>query len=289
MFTIENNHLKVSIKTKGAELDALINKATGTDYLWSADPKFWPKKSPILFPIVGTLKNNTYYYKNKPYHLSRHGFARDHNFDLTSQTSDSLTMSLTSNEATLALYPFPFKLAITYTINSNKLEVKYLVHNEGTENMFFSIGGHPAFKLPLEKHLSYNDYFIEFSQIEDAKRWVISRDGLIEPTAYPFITNSNELHLSKELFSNDAVVFKYLNSESVTLKAKHGKHGLSLHFPRFPFLAFWAAPNADFVCIEPWCGIADATTTDQQLVNKEGINLLTPGETFERAWAVEVY
>jgi galactose mutarotase-like enzyme len=289
MHSIENDKLKISIKNKGAELDMLLNKETGTDYLWNANPKVWPKKSPILFPIVGNIKNNTYYYKNKPYHLSRHGFARDHDFELTHQTTDSLTMTLKSNEATLAVYPFLFKLAVTYTISGNKLTVKYIVTNEGNDNMYFSIGGHPAFKLPLENHLSYDDYYIAFSDIEDARRWAISPNGLIEPTTYPFIINSNELHLSKELFKNDAVVFKYLNSTTVTLKAKRGRYGVHVHFPRFPFLAFWAAPNADFVCIEPWCGIADATTTDQQLINKEGINLLTPGETFERAWAVEVY
>jgi galactose mutarotase-like enzyme len=289
MFTIENTQLKVTIKTKGAELDSLVNKETGIDYLWDGNPKFWPKKSPILFPIVGTLKNNTYYFNNKPFHLTRHGFARDYDFELTSQTSDSLTMTLKSSDKTLAVYPFQFKLDILYTITANKLEVKYVVHNEGNDNMYFSIGGHPAFKLPLEKHLSYNDYYIEFAQIEDAKRWVISPEGLIEPSTFPFITNNNRLDLSKDLFSNDAVFFKYLNSESVTLKTKHSPHGLQLNFPRFPFLAFWAAPNADFVCIEPWCGIADSTNTDQQFINKEGINLLTPAQQFERAWSVEVY
>jgi galactose mutarotase-like enzyme len=289
MFTIENEKLKVTVKSKGAEMDALINKETLIDYLWNADPKFWPKKSPVLFPVVGNLKNHTYFYKDKPYHLGRHGFARDHDFELTAQTNESLTMTLRSNEKTLAVYPFPFRLDIMYSIAGNQLEVKYTVYNEGNENMYFSIGGHPAFKLPLEKHLSYDDYYIEFAQIEDARRWTISPQGLIEPTAIAFITNSNHLDLSKELFSNDAVVFKYLNSESVTLRSKRSKHGVEMTFPRFPFLAFWASPNADFICIEPWCGIADSTTSDQQLINKEGMNVLTPSQTFERAWSVEVY
>lgn len=289
MFTIENDQLKVAVKTKGAELDALINKETNTDYLWNANPKFWPKKSPILFPIVGNLKNKTYLYKDKPYHLPRHGFARDHNFELTAQSPDSLTMTLKSNDQTLAVYPFRFKLDIIYTIISNTLHVKYIVHNEGDENMYFSIGGHPAFKLPLEKDLSYDDYYIEFAQIEDANRWQISSQGLIEPTVVPFIINNNRLNLSKDLFRNDAVVFKYLNSESVTLKTNKSKHGVRVNFPRFPFFALWATSNADFICIEPWCGIADSTTSDQQLTHKEGINLLTAGQDFERAWAVEIY
>jgi galactose mutarotase-like enzyme len=289
MFTIENENLRVTIKKKGAEMDGLFNKETGIDYLWNADPKVWPKKSPILFPIVGNLKNKTYLYKDKPYRLPRHGFARDNDFELTAQSPDSLTMTLRSNNRTLAVYPFTFRLDLVYTLISGALHVKYIVYNEGDENMYFSIGGHPAFKLPLEKGLSYDDYYIEFAQIEDANRWQISPQGLIEPTAVPCLINNNRLDLSKELFRNDAVVFKYLNSESVGLKTKKSKHGVRVSFPRFPFFALWATPNADFVCLEPWCGIADGTTSDQQLINKEGINLLTAGQTFEREWAVEVY
>jgi galactose mutarotase-like enzyme len=289
MFTIENDQLRISVKSKGAELDSLFSKETGLEYLWSGDPAFWAKKSPILFPIVGTLKHNTYHYNNKAYHLTRHGFARDRDFMLTAQTQNSVTLTLASDDATLAVYPFTFRLQVVYTVVNNELEVKYIVLNEGQNNMFFSIGGHPAFRLPLEEDIAYDDYYFEFSQLEDARRWMISHDGLIEPTPIPFITNDSRLDISKDIFRHDAIVFKYLNSDSIKLKTKKSRHGLEVRFPRFPFLGLWAAPNADFICIEPWCGIADSTSTKQEFINKEGINLLTPGQQFERKWSVVVY
>ena len=289
MITLENENIKVAVKTKGAELDSLYSKDTNLEYLWNGDPKFWNKKSPILFPIVGTLKQNTYFYNNKAYILSRHGFARDMEFAVTAQSELSATFSLTDDENTLRIFPFPFSLDVTYSIDANNLHVQYRVTNTGRDNMYFSIGAHPAFRVPLEKKRVYDDYFFEFEQIEDGYRWLISSEGLIEPNTVPFLINNNKLPITRELFSKDAVVFKYLNSTKVKLKSNKSKHGLELSYPGFPFIGLWAAPGADFVCIEPWCGIADATTSKQELINKEGINLLTPSQVFERTWSVNLF
>ena len=289
MITIENNQLKVQLKTKGAELDSLYSKETNLEYLWNGDAKFWNKKSPILFPIVGTLKENTYYYNNKPYNLTRHGFARDMDFSVTAQADDTTTLTLTDSDETLRNFPFPFRLDVIYTLESSTVHVKYRVTNNGSDNMFFSIGAHPAFKVPLDKKLDYHDYYFEFDQTEDAYRWLISRQGLIEPVTVPFLINTNILHITKELFRDDAIVFKYLNSHKVKLKSNRSKHGVEVSYPGFPFLGLWAAPGADFVCIEPWCGIADGTTSKQEFINKEGINLLTPSQVFERTWSVTLF
>lgn len=289
MFIIENDQLVVKLKAKGAELDSIYSKETKLEYLWSGDTAFWSKKSPVLFPIVGTLKANTYFYNSKTYHLNRHGFARDMKFQPGSSSATSITMTLLSNENTLAVYPFPFRLEIIYTLEKNQLHVSYRITNTGKEHMYFSIGGHPAFRLPLEDHLSYDDYYISFEQTEMANRWLISHDGLIEPVAVPFLVNDSKLQLTKDLFRKDAIIFKYLNSNKVMLKTDHSSHGLEFTFSRFPYLALWAAPNADFICIEPWCGIADSTTSNQQLMNKEGINLLAPELSFERKWSVGMF
>ena len=289
MITIENDQLKVQSKTKGAELDSLYSKETNLEYLWNGDAKFWNKKSPILFPIVGTLKENTYYYNNKPYNLTRHGFARDMDFSVTAQADDTTTLTLTDSDETLRNFPFPFRLDVIYTLESSTVHVKYRVTNNGSDNMFFSIGAHPAFKVPLDKKLDYHDYYFEFDQTEDAYRWLISRQGLIEPVTVPFLINTNILHITKELFRDDAIVFKYLNSHKVKLKSNRSKHGVEVSYPGFPFLGLWAAPGADFVCIEPWCGIADGTTSKQEFINKEGINLLTPSQVFERTWSVTLF
>ena len=289
MITIENDQLNVQLKTKGAELDSLYSKETNLEYLWNGDAKFWNKNSPILFPIVGTLKENTYYYNNKPYNLTRHGFARDMDFSVTAQADDTTTLTLTDSDETLRNFPFPFRLDVIYTLESSTVHVKYRVTNNGSDNMFFSIGAHPAFKVPLDKKLDYHDYYFEFDQTEDAYRWLISRQGLIEPVTVPFLINTNILHITKELFRDDAIVFKYLNSHKVKLKSNRSKHGVEVSYPGFPFLGLWAAPGADFVCIEPWCGIADGTTSKQEFINKEGINLLTPSQVFERTWSVTLF
>ena len=289
MVTLENDRVRVQVITKGAELHSIYSKEHDLEYLWSGDAKFWNRKSPILFPVVGTLKNNTYFYKDKSYNLPRHGFARDMEFQVTETSAHSATLTLTDNEQTELNFPFQFRLDVVYTLSSDTVHVKYMVLNTGNNNMFFSIGSHPAFNVPLEKNLDYQDYYFEFNQIENGYRWLISREGLIEPNTVPFLINTNVLPITKELFRDDALVFKYLNSNAVKLKSDKSSHGVEVSFPGFPFIGLWAAPGADFVCIEPWCGIADSTTSTQQLINKEGINLLTPAQAFERTWSVRLF
>lgn len=289
MYSIENEHLRVQMVSKGAELAGVYSKTTKLEYLWNGDPKYWGKKSPVLFPVVGTLKNNTYYYNGDAYHLPRHGFARDMEFSVAGQTPSSITFYLEDNEHTLVKFPFRFRLEIIYTIEASALFVHYKVINKEEDNMYFSIGGHPAFKIPLENNIDFEDYYFEFSNEEHALRWPISGEGLINPDATTLIKNTNVLPVTRELFSRDAIVFKHLNSERITLKTNKSKHGIEFFFPGFPFLGLWSFKDANFICIEPWCGIADSTTSDQQLINKEGINLLTGKAEFNRKWSVRFY
>lgn len=289
MTTIENELLKVTINPKGAELTSLLNKLVGLDYMWSGDPAGWAKHSPILFPIVGTLKDNTYFYKDKSYQLPRHGFARDLQFAVDNQSADTITFVLYDDENTQKVFPFNFAFRICYTLYKNSLAVSYEVINTGNSALFFSLGAHPAFKLPLVKDTQYNDYYLEFDQAETAPRWPISPEGLIEQKPSPLVQNTRRLPLSKDLFQRDALVFKNLASTIVELKSDKTPHGLRMDFPGFPFLGIWAAKNADFVCLEPWCGIADSVGADQQLEHKEGINKLVSGEKFKRAWTVTLF
>lgn len=289
MFQIENDQLKVVIDPKGAELKSVIRKDVDLEYMWSGDPAFWAKTSPVLFPIVGTLKENTYYYKGQAYHLSRHGFARDLVFSVTEQMKDAVTFSIQSNDETLAVYPFHFTFSITYTLNGEEMTVAYRVRNNGDEPLFFSVGGHPAFKVPLVEGTRYYDYRLVFEREENAGRWPISKDGLIEMTPEPLLQQTAVLPISKELFSKDALVFKGLQSQWVQLASDKTPHGLRFSFPGFPYLGLWAAPGADFVCIEPWCGIADGVDANQQLSDKEGVQQLPPNEEFTRQWTVHFY
>jgi galactose mutarotase-like enzyme len=165
----------------------------------------------------------------------------------------------------------------------------YQVKNPSAEPLYFSIGGHPAFKVPAVEGAAYTDYQLEFDRSETAPRWPISKDGLIEQEPLPLLEDTRTLRLSKGLFAKDALVFKHLASSGVTLRSSRTPEGLRMDFPGFPFLGLWAAPGADFICIEPWCGIADAVGSDQQLVNKEGIQRLEAGAVFERSWSVTVF
>ncbi|MBS1607566.1 MAG: aldose 1-epimerase family protein [Bacteroidetes bacterium] len=289
MYTIENEIVRVVIKSAGAELESIYNKHTALEYLWDANPVFWAKKSPVLFPLVGTLKKDTYYFEGKSYLLSRHGFARDMDFVVTSQQKDSVTFLLESNNSTLTKYPFSFRFSIIYTIAENQLRVTYKILNTGNKKMFFSVGGHPAFKVPLAVNTAYPDYYLQFNKPETTGKWPISKDGLIQKTPEPFFNNSTHLPLTKDLFYKDALVFKHLNSDKISLLSDKTPHGLEFDFTGFPYLGIWAAKNADFVCIEPWCGIADSVDTNQQLVDKEGINRLGTDETFEKSWTVKLF
>lgn len=286
--SIGNERIGITVSTKGAELQSLLDKKSGTEYMWSGDPKFWGKKSPVLFPIVGTLKDNTYFFHHKSYQLHRHGFARDKEFLLKKQTKHSLLFSITSDESTFEVYPFEFEFHIQYVIKEAELSVTYIVKNISTEIIFFSVGGHPAFKVPMFEGDEYTDYKLIFDSKEKTVRWPITEDGLIGTTPTPFLNGCDTIQLNKDLFQNDAIVLKNLKSENVRLISTKSNRGINFNFAAFPYLGIWAAKNADFVCIEPWCGIADNVNTNQTLVNKEGINYLSGDCFWERKWCVTI-
>ncbi len=289
MFTIEDQQLRIIIHSKGAELQSIFHKGLQTEYMWSGDPAFWGKHSPLLFPIVGTLKDNTYCYADKAYHLARHGFARDQEFEVESQSPDSITFLLRSDDASRAVFPFEFELRVSYRLQPQGLTTTYRIDNPGQAPLYFSVGGHPAFRVPLASGTDYTDYYLEFDQQEDAPRWPISKDGLIEREPQPFLQSQQKISLTKELFARDALVFKGLRSSGITLRSARTERGLRMDFPGFPFLGIWAASGADFVCIEPWCGIADSVDSNQQWTEKEGINRLEAGGNFERTWKLTLF
>ena len=288
MQTLKNQILTIKINPKGAELTSIFNNKNRTEYMWNADPKFWGKSSPVLFPIVGSLKGNMYRFEGKEYSLSRHGFARDRDFMVEKSEESSIIFLLTHDENTLKVYPFKFEFRLVYTLENNTLKVTYLVKNIGENKMYFSVGGHPAFAVPLAENTVYEDYYLEFNKTEIFKRWGLTPEGLIETQPSDFLIDMDKLALTKELFYDDAIVFKNLNSTSVTLKTDKINHQLKFDFEGFPYLGIWAAKDADFVCIEPWCGIADAANHNQELIEKEGIIYLDLGENFERTWRITV-
>jgi galactose mutarotase-like enzyme len=286
---LENDQIRAGIKTAGAELFSVVHKLHDIQYMWRADAGIWGKSSPVLFPIVGTLKSNSFTHQGKQYTLPRHGFAREMEFTIASQTKDQIVFSITDNPTTHAKYPFQFRFSLIYTLKDNNLTVTYKVENTGAQVMCFSVGGHPAFAAPLAKGAGYSDYHLIFNREEEAPRWPISPDGLIKETPEEFMMHTNRVDLSHELFHQDAIVLKHLKSDAVSLRTEMDAHGLDFHFKGFPFLGLWAAKDADFICIEPWCGIADSVSHNQELSEKEGIEAIQPDTSWARSWSVDFY
>ena len=289
MYILENEVLKVQVAEKGAELQSIVNKIFDIDYLWNGNPALWAKHSPVLFPIIGNLKNNTYSYLGKSYQLPRHGFARDMDFEVEKQSRQEIVFLLKSNSETKKNYPFDFEFRIRYQISGDELSTEYIVSNTGNSLLIFSVGGHPAFRVPLTTDTVFSDYHLKFDETENLPRWPISKDGLIVPQPIPLLEDTNRLSLSKSLFYQDALVFKYPASSEISLLSARTPRGLRFQMGEFPFLGIWSARDADFVCIEPWCGIADSVNSNQQLEQKEGIEKLSPGKLFSRQWRIKTF
>ncbi|MEO7977259.1 aldose 1-epimerase family protein [Flavobacterium sp.] len=279
--TISNKTLSASIKHSGAELFSLADNEN-KEYIWNGNPDFWPKHSPILFPIVGSLKNETFTFDNKEYHLPRHGFARDMEFQLIEKTESSARFSLSYNEETLEKYPFKFELQLIYQLQDNKLNIGYKVINKGETQMPFSIGAHPAFALP-EK---FSNYSIQFEK-EEKLEYSLLKNGLISNTTKTLETSNNIVSMNYKLFKNDALVFKTLESNSLTI-LENSKPYIKVDFEDFPNLGIWTKENAPFICIEPWFGYSDRLDKFGDLFKKEGIQLLDTNQTFNAEFSIEV-
>ena len=279
--TISNSTLKASINHSGAELFSLkdnLNK----EYIWEGNPEFWGKHSPILFPIVGTLKNNTYTINEIEYQLPRHGFARDMEFQLITKTENSVTFSLHYNEKTLKKYPFEFELQLIYTLKESTLDIEYKVINKGENKMPFSIGAHPAIALPD----NFENYAFEFDKVEILKYYLLEND-LISNQTKILETTDNVVPLNYKLFQNDALIFKTLESKSLSI-LKNSKPYIKVDFEDFPSLGIWTKDKAPFICIEPWLGYSDTADNSGNLFEKEGILILDAKQTFHSKFSIQI-
>ncbi|EJV0513686.1 aldose 1-epimerase family protein [Listeria monocytogenes] len=289
MIKLENEVLLVEMKTAGAELTRIFHKDTGLEYLWNADSKFWGRHSPVLFPTVGRLVDDTYLVDGKQYHLGQHGFARDRDFQVIEQTENTVRFELDADEDSLAIYPYKFKLSIIYTIEKNTVAVSYEVENTDNKRIYFSIGAHPAFHLPLTDGTTFEDYYLDFGTEENLETLCLEgpyRSGEIkkiidEPARY--------LPLTYDLFKNDALIFEALKQKEMTIKSDKTPHFVKVSFPEFPFVGVWTAKaGTPFLCIEPWYGIADGAGESVELRDKAGIEHLEPEAVFASEYEITV-
>lgn len=273
--------ISINSKKQGAELTSIQYK--GKEMLFQADKVYWNRHAPILFPIVGKLKDGKTQIEEKQYEMSQHGFARDMEFEEIEKTSNKHQYILKSNEETLRKYPYQFELQVIYEVIENTLNVTYQVKNIDNKTIYFGLGGHPAFNCEY----SNDEYEIIFTEQEDRIEFMKLKDGLIDIEKADNILVNNKIHLKEDTFDNDAVIMKNINSHKVTLKnSRTNEQILEFHFDGFPYLAIWSKKGAPFVCIEPWQNTADKIDCNGVFKEKEDIIELKQEEIFTCKYSV---
>lgn len=288
-YTLHTSNLSIKVTKIGIELSSIKSKVTGKEYIWQADPIIWGSHAPVLFPIIGALSNGETFYKGKKYNIPKHGLIRNSSkVKLIEQTDDSLKFSLKWDEDSLNIYPFKFEFEVSYSIIGKTVQVTHFITNHGEEPMLYSVGGHPAFNCPIREGEAYEDYFLEFEHEETDSAWLLDSNGLTTGETKLMLEKTQILPLHKNIFDNDALIFKNLKSRTVKLKSVTSGEILSMSFEDFNYLGIWAKPGAPFVCIEPWLGITDSSNSDQNFVTKKSLVKLKPNHSDLKSYSITI-
>jgi len=286
--TIANGRYRAAVSETGAELKSLVDLATGQEYMWSGDPAWWNGVAPVLFPVIGGLKDGGFSWEGRQYKMGSHGFARGSQFSVASSTADAVELELASSAKTREVYPFDFRLRVGFTLERNGLAVRYQVTNTGRSRMFFSLGSHPAFRIPFAGG-SLENYYLLFECEEELERWFF-KDGLVvaDKTA-PVMDSSRVLTISRRLFDDGILIFKSPRSLAFTIANSMNPRAIRIATEGVPYLGVWSKPGgAPFLCIEPWHGLPDSTAATGSLAEKEGIIPLDASAVFTTGYGVEL-
>ncbi len=289
IYKIENEFLNVKINSMGAELWSIINKKGEIEHLWQGDKTVWPRRSPILFPYCGRLKEDKFKVDGRLYKGAFHGFARDIEHEISNKTSDSIVFVFNSNEQTYARYPFEFRLYTEYKLQNNRLHCSFKVENCNDYEMLFNIGYHTGFMCPFDNTTPIENYSLVFEEKETPVELVCNEEGLLSGEKRIAFKNKDTIHLSKGLFENGSFVFSGLKSDYVSIVEKGTGRYVKVFFKDFPYVVFWSPPGEiKFVCIEPWYGLPDLCNTDGELTNKLGIQRINPNDVFCCTQTIEI-
>ncbi len=286
-FTIKNEHMSVTAETFGAQLVSI--KKDGQEYLWQRDPAFWRDSAPNLFPYIARLTDGKYTFEGKTYSMKIHGFLKYRELTLTELTENTMSFELRADEDTLEQYPWKFVIRITYILNDCSLSVVTDVINEDEKTMYFGIGGHPGFNIPMEEGLAFEDYYLELPEAENPVRIGFTdscyRDGNDLP--YP-LAERNRIHLRHDLFDHDAVVLKNAGHE-VKIGSDKGEKAVVLHWD-YDYVGFWSKPGmkAPYVCVEPWGSLPSRDGITEDFARQSDLWALEPDETSTTGWSVEI-
>lgn len=284
IYSLNNNVLSISADTFGAELHSI--KRGETEYLWQCGDS-WKRYAPILFPFICSPTGKKYTARGKEYTMpANHGFARDSEFDFLEKDDNSISFVLKSSEKTLEVYPYDFEFVVKYTLENNKVVVSHFVKNTGDDDMYFYVGGHPAFNCPLEDGLSFDDYYVEYEKNETIVQ------PLPDNKSRVIIDNDNIYNLTRELFDYDVIMKDQPNSKTVSLKSDKSEHSVTVEFPESQCIAVWSPTgdnNAAFVCLEPWTTVPTYADDDTMEIEKKAHAIkLAANRTFEYKYAIKI-
>lgn len=295
-YFIENDTLKVEIDSFGAEVKSVLNKNNYREYMWYGNGKYWGRTSPVLFPFVGSLRDKKYTWKGITYTMGQHGFARDNEFEMVSQDAEEIWFKFTSNQDTLAKYPFEFVLEIGYKLEGNKVQVIWKVTNPANDTMYFSIGAHPAFLCPVHGFSNdnkgcktgYKLYFEGVNEIHhhgnDVALGLAVREDIIMPLDNGYVT------ITDDFFDRCTYMIEGNQTKLVGIADPDGRRIVDVEFDT-PLFAVWSPEkkNAPFICIEPWYGRCDAIDFEGEMDKREFTNTLNAGEVFQGGYAMKFY
>ena len=289
IYTIKNDKIEVSVEDLGAQMRS-IKDATGKEYLWQGDEKYWNGSAPNLFPYIARLTEGKYILKGRTYEMPKHGFLRNSVLKLKEKTQTKMVFSLTDSEETYKMYPYHFEIKVKYELFENELKVSYNVANKDKKVMYFGVGGHPGFQVPVEKELSFEDYFIEFAKGTDMKRVGMSEDCFVtgKYEAFPLEEN-RRLYLHHNLFDDDAIILKDAPSK-VVLASEKGSARIEMETRHLEYLGIWHKPASDapYVCIEPWSSLPSKKDIIEDLEKQDNLVSLKPDGYYTGFFKVKI-
>ena len=286
---IKNNYLTVQINDVGAELWS-IKDQSNTEYLWQGDATYWRSKAPNLFPYIARLTEGKYQLQGKFYEMGIHGFARGMVFEVEQVSERHIVFTIRDTEETYASYPYKFTFSVIYKLEDNRLVITYYVKNKDDKEMYFGVGGHPGFNVPLEEGLAFDDYYLEFDAVKVVKRVKFSEDCFVlEGTTEYLMEEGKKIPLAHNLFDEDAIVLTEM-AKSVLLASKKGKKGIRVTYSDMDYLGLWHKPKTDapYVCIEPWSSLPSRKGIIEDLATKPGLMHLDAGLEYENQYTIDI-
>lgn len=291
IYSIENEKLKVAVNSKGAELYSLYSKVSETEYLWQGDPAYWRGRAYNLFPFIGRMEEEKFRYDGKEYPARIHGLARYFEFDLESQTENSLVFLFKDNEETHKEYPFAFEFRVEFILNDTELVTRYEVTNTDDRTLICAFGGHPGINIPFGKG-AFEDYYLEFAEKTDVKRQLLNdTNSFMANKSVPYeLVDGTKLPLRHDLFSNDAIILENTCSY-VSVKSDKEKRYVSMKYEGFPFIGFWQVfnPTTPYVCLEPWSALPGPDKTIVELETKPHTTHVAPKQKAEKSFTLEIH